>query len=124
MFIITYPNHINYQILHKPAYEAGLDPKIIAKIHEAKLNFFMFEVLNLHGALLHAHQVILRVESMLSSHTFCYECVNSCIKTKPNCPVCRTAVVVKDAGRDLLAYNIINELEVFCIYEDCSWRVK
>jgi hypothetical protein len=26
-------------------------------------------------------------------------------------------------GKDLLAYSIINELEVFCLYEDCSWKV-
>jgi hypothetical protein len=30
---------------------------------------------------------------------------------------------MKNVGKDLLAYNIINEQEVFCPYEDCSWTV-
>jgi hypothetical protein len=81
-------------------------------------------MLGLHGPLLHAHQAVLRVATIRHSHTFCYECINNCMKAKPNCPVCRTPIAQKSVGKDLLAFSIINELEVFCIYDNCSWRVR
>jgi len=45
------------------------------------------------------------------------------MKTSKNCPFCRENIDKKNIGRDLLAYNVINELEVFCIHDDCSWQV-
>lgn len=84
----------------------------------------MSALFDLHGSLLHAHSLVLRVIHPLSSHTFCYECINSCIAVKPNCPICRTAVQPANVGKDLLAYSTINELEVFCVYDECSWKVR
>ena len=94
-----------------------------AEVREAELGLQLPALLHLHGSLLHAHPPLLRVLYLSRSHTFCYECISSCIAVKPNCPICRTEVQPVNVGKDLLAYSIINELEVFCVYDECSWKV-
>lgn len=37
--------------------------------------------------------------------------------------MCRTKIDQKNMGPDLIAQNIIDELEVFCPVEDCPWVV-
>ena len=46
------------------------------------------------------------------------------MKKKNECPNCRTSIVESLISRDLLAYNIINDLEVSCNNEDkgCPWK--
>jgi len=60
---------------------------------------------------------------LFCGHTYCLDCLEGCMKTSKNCPFCRENIDKKNIGRDLLAYNVINELEVFCIHDDCSWQV-
>lgn len=40
----------------------------------------------------------------------------------PNCPVCRANVKKNQLERDLLASNLINELEIFCTNKGCTWK--
>lgn len=59
-------------------------------------------------------------------HTFCLGCVqkwteNHRAATVP-CPVCRTSFRTKDLRKNLLAFQLINELEMFCCNRGCEWR--
>ena len=57
-------------------------------------------------------------------HTYCYNCIKGWMKKKNECPNCRMSIVESLISRDLLAYNIINDLEVSCNNEDkgCPWK--
>lgn len=58
-------------------------------------------------------------------HTFCYKCiVNLVSKYHKLCPICRVNIKEGCITRDLLAYNIINDLEVTCNNEmkGCPWK--
>ena len=58
-------------------------------------------------------------------HTFCYKCLVSLVaKYNKLCPICRVAIKEGCITRDLLAYNIINDLEVTCNNEmkGCPWK--
>jgi uncharacterized protein YbaR (Trm112 family) len=51
------------------------------------------------------------------SHTFCLTCINTWIKTKVVCPICRTKILKTQIGKDLIAQKIINSMEVKCTYK-------
>ena len=38
-----------------------------------------------------------------------------------SCPLCREEYNKKYCGKDLVAFNLINELNVLCVYENCPW---
>jgi hypothetical protein len=53
------------------------------------------------------------------SHTFCEECINSWLNSVHSakeklCPICRNKVTKTGMSRDLIAFNIINDMEVYC----------
>ena len=54
-------------------------------------------------------------------HTFCKTCLQKWVKYNKNCPLCRKNIVFKNTKRDNIAYNIINDLEVFC-NNNCPWK--
>jgi len=47
-------------------------------------------------------------------HTFCLNCLLEWNKKNNQCPICRQKINVEELSRDLVAFNIINDLEVFC----------
>lgn len=56
-------------------------------------------------------------------HTFCSECIQKVQMSKyPFCPICRNEI--KGIVKDLIAGSIVEDLEVFCSYDGCSWRGK
>lgn len=58
-------------------------------------------------------------------HTFCYKCImNLIMNYNKLCPICRVSINEGCISRDLLAYNIINDLEVTCNNEmkGCPWK--
>ena len=58
-------------------------------------------------------------------HTFCYKCImNLVMKYNKLCPICRVSIKEGCISRDLLAFNIINDLEVTCNNEmnGCPWK--
>ena len=57
-------------------------------------------------------------------HTFCKTCLQKWVKYNKNCPLCRKNIVFKNTKRDIIAYNIINDLEVFCNNNNCPWKGK
>ena len=58
-------------------------------------------------------------------HTFCKKCIKMWIKKHNECPCCRINVTPKDFYPDLMALNLINELEVQCNnFPDCNWKGK
>jgi len=59
-------------------------------------------------------------------HTFCYNCLKTLRKNSNKCPICNKKIIDSLISRDLLAFNIINDLEVFCNNENigCPWKGK
>ena len=48
------------------------------------------------------------------NHTFCYECIKQKLKDKDECPICHIKNLSSKLSKNLLAYNLIMELEVSC----------
>lgn len=53
------------------------------------------------------------------SHTFCEECIKSWLNSlntakEKVCPICRNKVTKTSMSRDLIAFNIINDMNVYC----------
>ena len=55
-------------------------------------------------------------------HTFCRKCIKNWGKLHASCPFCRTAFNPKNLKKDIIAHNIINDLDVFCEYKNCPWK--
>jgi hypothetical protein len=62
-------------------------------------------------------------------HTYCGDCLNEWIKSNKICPICRVKICQKNIGRDLIAFNIINDMEVTCnnkgnhiLTLGCPWK--
>jgi hypothetical protein len=47
-------------------------------------------------------------------HTFCHDCINQWSSKSSMCPICRQKFSKEGMSRDLIALNIINDLEVTC----------
>ena len=60
----------------------------------------------------------------MSRHTFCQKCIAQWNKKHQTCPVCRAEVYKELTGKDLIAENLIQELEVQCYHPGCQWREK
>lgn len=60
---------------------------------------------------------------LLYRHTFCRKCFNVWEKNSKNksCPLCREGYVKQYCGKDLVTFNLINELNVLCVYDNCPW---
>ena len=82
-------------------------------------------------------EVFVKPSILSCGHTFCQKCIfdwtvtNLDKKNKPLCPLCNSEIKGINRSkkevhlvRDLLAINIINDLEVFCKYKEsgCSWK--
>jgi hypothetical protein len=57
-------------------------------------------------------------------HTFCYNCILKWSNHNANCPLCREKFKYDDIRIDLIATNIINDLEIYCINLGCPWKGK
>ena len=58
-------------------------------------------------------------------HTFCEVCIKEWIKSNNLCPICRKKFVKSNTSKDLIATNIINDLEVSCNnngINGCPWK--
>jgi hypothetical protein len=55
-------------------------------------------------------------------HTFCLECIEEWLNSSGQCPICRKVLKQNQISKDLVASNIINDLEVTCNNEFCPWR--
>ena len=61
-------------------------------------------------------------------HTFCSTCLNiwteESKKVNKNCPICRKKIDFKEISFDLMAYNLIGEIEVHCnnMENGCMWE--
>ena len=57
-------------------------------------------------------------------HTYCTKCILDWSKHNLNCPLCRVSFTEKDIRADIIATNIINDLELYCINSGCPWKGK
>ena len=57
-------------------------------------------------------------------HTFCLNCIIQWAQHNLNCPLCRVNFTDTDIKRDLIATNIINDLEIYCVNKGCPWKGK
>ena len=55
-------------------------------------------------------------------HTYCINCILVWCKHNTNCPLCREEFTEKDIRTDIIATNIINDLEIFCVNAGCPWK--
>ena len=57
-------------------------------------------------------------------HTFCINCIIQWAQHNLNCPLCRESFTDKDIQKDIIATNIINDLEIYCVNLGCPWKGK
>ena len=57
-------------------------------------------------------------------HTYCIYCILEWCKHNTNCPLCRVEFTEKDIRTDIIATNIINDLEIYCVNAGCPWKGK
>ena len=57
-------------------------------------------------------------------HTFCQLCIMRWAQQKSDCPLCRKNFYMKDIQIDLIAMNMVNELEVYCTNKGCPNQCK
>ena len=57
-------------------------------------------------------------------HTYCLNCILSWGRRSLQCPLCRIEFKDDDIVIDIIATNIINDLEVFCVNSGCPWKGK
>jgi hypothetical protein len=57
-------------------------------------------------------------------HTFCLNCIIQWAQHNLNCPLCRVNFADTDIKKDLIATNIINDLEIYCVNLGCPWKGK
>ena len=62
------------------------------------------------------------VRLKLCGHTFCNNCILKWSTHNANCPLCRVKFIYEDIKIDLIATNIINDLEIYCINLGCPWK--
>jgi hypothetical protein len=57
-------------------------------------------------------------------HTFCRQCIESYFgkAAKVNCPQCRIKIEKKNLRKNMLAYQLINDLSIFCSNNGCEWK--
>ena len=55
-------------------------------------------------------------------HTYCMNCILSWSKHNLNCPLCRVNFTENDIKVDIIATNIINDLEIYCNNLGCPWK--
>lgn len=57
-------------------------------------------------------------------HTYCMKCILEWSRHNLNCPLCRQNFTEDDIKTDILANDIINDLEIYCINSGCPWKGK
>ncbi len=77
---------------------------------------------NLHGVSKHlfctiCQEVFDDAKRTSCGHTFCHGCIQEWINKNSRCPICRHPGSINDLSKDLIATNIIGDLEVTCVYK-------
>ena len=57
-------------------------------------------------------------------HTYCLNCIIQWAQHNLNCPLCRVNFTDTDIKKDIIATNIINDLEIYCVNLGCPWKGK
>ena len=55
------------------------------------------------------------------SHTFCDACIKTWLSSQKSCPICRSSCRVKFLSPDLIASHLVNDLEIVCQNNGCTW---
>ncbi|OMJ80336.1 hypothetical protein SteCoe_19434 [Stentor coeruleus] len=54
-------------------------------------------------------------------HTFCKECIIRWLKDKVTCPTCKKPFTKKTMGIDMIASQVVDDLEVICLLKEGSY---
>ena len=57
-------------------------------------------------------------------HTFCYQCLMKYLQNSFECPKCGAMFTENSMQKDLIAFNMINDLDVYCSNKGCQWKSK
>lgn len=57
-------------------------------------------------------------------HTYCKICIIDWSKKNSICPLCRKPFNIDSIQKDLIGYNMVNELLVYCVNKGCCWKDK
>jgi hypothetical protein len=104
----------------------------VEEIIETQLerNFVNSTIISRHLICTICQEVFYDPKRITCGHTFCHKCISQWIHRNKSCPSCRTTgISLNDLYKDLIASNIIDELEVTCIYKsirslkiDCPFK--
>ena len=93
---------------------------------ELKRRFVHMSQISQHLNCSFCYEVFIDPVRVNCKHTFCRGCIEQWIDNSKNagapCPICRSIIKKKDIQRDLLAFQIINDFEIFCTNIGCKWQ--
>ena len=64
----------------------------------------------------------MRVSSLSLRHTFCYICIENWALIQKTCPLCKRSLRLRLLEKDLIAFNIIDDLPARCLHFECAWQ--
>jgi hypothetical protein len=80
------------------------------------------EVQHLPRCLLGPYAYKMRVTAIISRHTFCYICIENWAVVSKKCPLCKQSLKNRKVERDLIAFNLIDDLTAKCLHPNCNWE--
>ncbi|KRX05037.1 hypothetical protein PPERSA_06671 [Pseudocohnilembus persalinus] len=88
---------------------------------DVKIQFIKVPSIYLHCQI--CQEVFTKPVVITCSHTFC----ETCIQEFTNCPLCNVKIDKSDTSRDIIAYKVINSLDINCpkaphCDENCRWK--
>jgi len=84
------------------------------KEEKIQINFVKSSLISKHLMCIICTEVFNEPKRTGCGHTFCDICITQWLSKTSKCPICRDAVSKEEMSKDLIAYNIINDLEVTC----------
>ena len=79
-----------------------------------QINFVKSSSISKHLLCIICQEVLDDPKRIDCGHTFCNMCIGQWLSKSNCCPMCRQKVSKEGMSKDLIAFNIINDLEVIC----------
>ena len=79
-----------------------------------QIKFVKSSLISKHLICIICQEVLYEPKRIDCGHTFCDICITQWLSKSTFCPMCRQKVSKEGMSKDLIALNIINDLEVTC----------